>query len=307
MLIASHVNPDGDSIGSQLAMYDFCRALGAEPSIVSNDPITTRYRFLSRCDLIGTYDKETSYSRFDTAVVLEATDLGRIGDVQDLIDPECTIVNIDHHTGNSGYGALNLLDETASAAGILVYHLFQEAGIELSDNNALELLTAIITDTGRFCFTNTSAEALQISARLIEAGASPKQICDAVYSGYSEDQVRLLGELIAGMELHHDGRTCILVCDRATCSKYAEDAAEMEGLVNYALFTEGVQVGILLREIEKEVTKVSLRSSDSFDVGSLARRYLGGGHPNAAGCYINKPIRQARTELLKQIAQELAS
>jgi phosphoesterase RecJ-like protein len=119
--------------------------------------------------------------------------------------------------------------------------------------------------------------------------------------------VRLLGELISGMELYHDGRTCFLICDRETCSKYGKDASEMEGLVNYALFTKGVQVGVLLREIEEKITKVSLRSNDSFDVGKLARSYRGGGHSNAAGCYIEKPIRKALAELLEQIGQEMAS
>jgi phosphoesterase RecJ-like protein len=307
VLIASHVNPDGDSIGSQLALYDLCHQLGAQPTIVSHDQVTSRYRFLSKYDLLEAYQKEKTYQDFDFAIVLEATELDRIGQVKKLLKPDTQIINIDHHPGNPAYGNINLIDESAAAAGVMIYLLFQEAGVEVSRDNADELFTAIVTDTGRFCFPNSNAEALEISARLIEAGAAPKSICEHLYSQYSEDQVRLLGELISHMELHHAGKTCFLVCSREVCSKYAPDASDMDGLVNYSLYTAGVQVGVLLREIEEKVTKVSLRSSDKIDVGALARRFNGGGHVNAAGCNIKLPLPEARAELLKNIGELVGS
>lgn len=307
VLIAAHVNPDGDSIGSQLALYDLCHHLGAEPTIVSHDQVSARYRFLKKYDLLETYQKEKTYQDFDFTIVLEATELDRIGKVQELLKPDMEIINIDHHPGNPAYGSINLIDESAAAAGVMIYRLFQDAGVDISRDNADELFTAIVTDTGRFCFPNSNAEALEVSARLIEAGATPKSLCEQLYTQYSEDQVRLLGELISHMELHHDGKTCLLVCSREICSKYAPDASEMDGLVNYSLYTAGVQVGVLLREIEEKVTKVSLRSSDKIDVGALARRYNGGGHVNAAGCNIHLPLTGAHAELLKSIGEMLQS
>ncbi len=307
VLIASHVNPDGDSIGSQLALYDLCRHLGADPTIVSHDQVPVKYRFFNKYDLLETYQKDRTYPDFDFAIVIEGTELDRIGTVQKLLKPDMEIINVDHHPGNPAYGSINLIDESAAAAGVMIYRLFQDAGVNISSDNANELFTAIITDTGRFCFPNSNAEAMEISARLIEAGATPKSLCEQLYTQYSEDQVRLLGELISHMELHHDGKTCFLVCSKAICSKYAPDASEMDGLVNYSLYTAGVQVGVLLREIEEKVTKVSLRSSDKVDVGALARRYNGGGHVNAAGCNIRLPLPEAHAELLKSIEELLGS
>ncbi|MCK4857687.1 MAG: bifunctional oligoribonuclease/PAP phosphatase NrnA [candidate division Zixibacteria bacterium] len=305
VLMASHVNPDGDSIGSQLALYDLCRALGAQPLIVNHDPVGKRYRFLAKYDLLQVYDSETDYGDFDLAIPLEATTLERIGDPCRLLRDSGDIINIDHHPGNTGYGRFNYVDESVAAAGVLVYRLFTAANVSLSLDNAMELLMAIMTDTGRFCFSNTNAESMRIAAALIEKGANPKTINNALYQNFSEDQVRLMGELTAGMELHHQGNTCLLVCDRSLCDKYADDAADMEGLVNYSLYTAGVRVGVLLRELSDRMIKVSLRSRDTFDVAALARIYGGGGHRNAAGCYLEEPLAKAKMTLLKQIERGL--
>ena len=307
ILIASHMNPDGDSIGSQLAIYDLCKQLGADPVIVSHDPLDERYRFLGKFELIQKYDPTQEYGKFAQAVILEGTEISRIGDVVKIVTDGCRIINIDHHSGNKEYGAINWVEEERAAVGIMIRELFTEAGIELSQNNLDELYLAVMTDTGRFTFSNTDAESLALAAELVGAGANPKLISDAIYSSYTESQIRLLGELIAGMELHHEGRTCLLVCDRKLLNKYGNEAAEMEGLVNYSLYTRGVQVGLLLREFEKDSIKVSLRSQSAFDVAALARQFSGGGHPTASGCNIDKPLAEARRTLLQLIGEGVAA
>ena len=307
ILIAAHQNPDGDSVGSQLAIYDLCKALGAEPLIVSHDALDQRYRFLPKAELVQTFDDRQDYGKFNQAVILEGTDLTRIGDVQSLLGNETRIINIDHHSGNSHYADLNWVEENTPAVGLMVYRLFKRAGVDLSKDNLSELYLAIFTDTGRFSFSNTNAEALVIAAKLVAGGAEPKKIADALYSTYPESQVRLLGSLLSDMELHHDGRTCLMVCDRKLLDKYGMEAAEMEGLVNYSLYPAGVEIGILLRELESNSTKVSLRSQSTFDVAELARRFSGGGHSTASGCHIPQPLAEAKKTLLLLIEEGFAA
>lgn len=305
VLITSHVSPDGDSIGSQLAAYDLCQALGVKARIINQDRISPRYAFLEKYDLIELYQAEAEYPHFDLALLLECTELPRAGTVTKLIADDTSIMNIDHHPGNPGYGYLNLVDEGTAAAAIMIYDLFREAEVELSPENANELFVAILTDTGRFGFSNTDARSLSVCSHLIELGAQPRLISNAVYAGYPEAQIRLMGELTSRMEIHHDGRTCFLVCDKTLHEKYGDEAAEMEGLVNYAIYTEGVVIGALLRELEKNLTKVSLRSHEDYDVAALARTYGGGGHTNAAGCHLKLPLAAAKENLLNKIKSVL--
>jgi phosphoesterase RecJ-like protein len=307
VLISSHLNPDGDSIGSQLAMYDLCRALGAEPTIIDHDPVDERYRFLHKFELIQQFDEKAEYPRFDAAVILEGTELSRIGNVTSLLRDDPDVINIDHHSGNGAYGKINWVDESIAAVGLMIYRLFTEANQPLSRDNADELFLAVYTDTGRFSYSNADAEALRVAAELVAAGANPKKVNDAVYSAYTEEQVRLLGELLRSMQLHHDGRSCFLLCDFDLLTKYGVDAAAMEGLVNYSLFTEGVEVGVLLREFEKNYTKISLRSQDSIDVSALARQLGGGGHTTAAGCDLNESLQVTKERLLKMISEGLTA
>lgn len=198
---------------------------------------------------------------------------------------------------------MNYVDESVAAAGVLVYRLFERAGARLSAEDADALFTAILTDTGRFRFSNTNPEAMQICAKLLECGASPKRVSDALYARFDQRQLRLLGELIAGMELVADGKICLLLLNGSLRERYGNGADEIEGLADYSLYPSGVYVGAVLRELEPNVTKVSLRSQDNYDVAAVARRYGGGGHRNAAGCYIRQPFNQARETLLEQLLE----
>jgi phosphoesterase RecJ-like protein len=304
-LISSHVSPDGDSIGSQLAMYDLCKLCGCEPMIVNHDSPLPRYLFLAKHGLIDVYGADKTYPRFDFAVLLEAPEISRIGDVQKLLHPDCFLINIDHHADNINYGQINYVDASAEAVGMIVYDLFHKAGVPITRDNADELFTAILTDTGRFRFSSTTSAAMRLAGDLLDVGADPKRISDALYACFSEPQLRMIGELVASMEIYHGGRTCFLLSDRRLRDKLAGDVDEVEGLADYTLFTCSVKVGALLRELEPNFTKVSLRSHGEVDVSAVARVYGGGGHRCAAGCNINYPFEQAKKMLLEQIEKAL--
>ncbi len=305
VLIVSHISPDGDSIGSQLALSELARHLGCDPMIVNHDSAYPKYAFLTKHGRVNVYDAKATYPNFDFAVILEAPDLERIGNVHNLLLPECEIINIDHHPGNSLYGNVNFVDESVAAVGILVYELFKAAKVDIDRDIADELFTAILTDTGRFRFGSTNPQAMRVCADLLEKGASTKKVSDALYASYAPNQLRMLGELLANMELHHQGRSCLLLSDRRIRDKYVNGADEMEGLSEYTLFTTGVKIGALLREVEASRTKISLRCHEDFDVAAIAAVYGGGGHRNAAGCTVPLSFIEAKTKILQQIGEAL--
>ncbi len=304
-LIAAHVNPDGDSIGSQLALAHLSRELGAKPEIISHDPAFPKYAFLEGAEKIVVYDDARDTSGFDFAVLLEAPELRRIGDVQNLLSDNCEIINIDHHQDNEEYGAINLVDLDVAAVGILIYRLFHAAGVEVTRGVAESLFTCILTDTGRFRFGSTNSEAMRVCAELLELGADPKKISDALYASYSESQLRMLGELLAAMEIHHGGESCLLVQGHDMRTRLVDGHPEMESLSDYTIYTRGVKIGALIRELSANRTKVSLRSHDPYDVSAIARAFGGGGHRNAAGCVLDVPLEQAREALLRKIEEAL--
>lgn len=305
VLIAAHVNPDGDSIGSQLAMAYLCRQLGSSPAIINHDPALPKYAFLSGADDIIEYASAEIEEKFDLAVLLEAPELTRIGDVEKLLTPDCEIINIDHHHDNGKYGAIDYVDESVSAVGIQVYRLFGAARVKVTSAVAEAIFTCILTDTGRFRFSSTNAEAMRVCGEMLELGADPKKISDALYASYSESQLRMLGELLAGMEINHDGESCLLIQDGELRERYSDGQPEIESLSDYTIYTRGVKIGALLRELEKDRTKISLRCHDPFDVSKIAKRYGGGGHRNAAGCIVSKPLADAKDEIKALIGEAL--
>ncbi len=301
VLIVSHISPDGDSIGSQLALYELVRRLGCDPMIINHDSAFPKYAFLGKHTAVNVYDAGTSYPEFDFAVILESPDLDRIGNVHNLLSPASEVINIDHHRGNTMYGTINWVDESVAAVGIMVYELFKTAGVQIDSDVADELFTAILTDTGRFRFGSTNPQAMRVCADLLEQGASTKKISDALYATYESSQLRMLGELLATMELHHNGQSCLLLSDKAIRDKYINGSDELEGLSEYSLYTKGVKIGALLRETEPNRTKVSLRCHEDYDVAAIAAAYGGGGHRNAAGCTVMLPFAQAKERVLAQI------
>ena len=302
VLIISHISPDGDSIGSQLALYELLKKLGCDPMIVNHDSAFPKYAFLSKHHLVNVYDSNKSYPKFDFAVILEAPDIERVGSVRNLLSG-VEVINIDHHRGNTMHGEINWLDESVAAVGIMVYELFLAAQVAIDRDVADELFTAILTDTGRFRFGSTNPQAMRVCADLLEKGASTKKISDALYATFEPNQLRMLGELLATMEIHHGGKSCLLLASKPVREKYGKNPDEMEGLSEYSLYTSGVKIGALLRELEPNRTKVSLRCHDDYDVAAIAAVHGGGGHRNAAGCSINLPFAQAREQILTQIGK----
>jgi len=302
-LVVSHINPDGDSIGSSLAVAQYLRDLGKEVVLVREDDIPDKYQFLQGADRYPQREEYDPAPSVDTAVVLECPNPDRMGSVADMLGEDTVVVNIDHHLGNTEYGSINWIDLEASSVGEMITRYFVEVGYSMSPATADQLFTAILTDTGRFRFPSTSKHTMEMAGHLIKSGARPHAIASRVYFDMPISTIRLTGRVLNDIEYYDDDRFCFLALTQDKLKESGAEASESEGLVDFVLYGRGVRAGALLKEVDANTTKVSLRSVKEIDVSKVANTFGGGGHINAAGCTLEMPMDQAREEILDLLRQ----
>lgn len=303
ILVASHVDPDGDAIGTQLAFGHYLRSLGKDVLMARDSSIPSKYQFLPEIDMISDVAKLGEQARFDAAVVLECPNPDRLGSVAGLISAGTRVINIDHHPANVLEAEVNWVDTVPSSVGEMVFEYFRQTEYSVGQEVATQLYTAILTDTGRFRYSCTSPRTLEIAGALVRAGADARTICDQVYYDMAPELVRLTGEVLCGLEYHDDGRICLMTLTRDTLAQTGASPSDTEGLVDHTLYPRGVQVGALLRDIGPKLTKVSFRSRPGTDVAKLASKFGGGGHVNAAGCSIELPVEAAKDRIIELLRE----
>ena len=298
-LVTSHARPDGDSLGSQLALAEALTLLGKEVRVVNADPPPARYAFLP-----GAAEIEVATAvedGADTAVVLECGALARTG-VSGL--DHRFIVNIDHHTGNARYGAVNWCDESACACGELVFELIEALGAELTPSISTNVYVAILTDTGSFRHANITARTFGICRRIADVGVDAAAVAARVFNNGSLGRLRLTGRVLDRMQLEGDGRIAVLAVDEALLKETGCEADDLEGVVNLPLAAGDVKAVVLLKEAATGL-RASLRSKGDIDVRRVAVSFGGGGHRNAAGLTIEHPGPDIRTRLVAAVAAAL--
>ncbi|MEW5923826.1 MAG: bifunctional oligoribonuclease/PAP phosphatase NrnA [Candidatus Zixiibacteriota bacterium] len=303
ILISAHIDPDGDSLGTQLALRRYLIGLDKKVRIINQGPIPGKYKFLPDIEEVKSINGYDSDEKFDLAVILECRDVERTGEVKNLLNGSTKIINIDHHPDNTGYGNVACLDDKASAVAEILTEYFLEIKHDMDADAATQLYTAILTDTGRFRFNSTSRRTMEIAGRLIELGADPRHISDSVYYSLDESTMRLIGKVFSRMEFYDSGRICLIAIDNEMIRTTDFNSADTEGMAEYTLFGKRVQAGGLLREMRPGHTKVSLRSRVQFNVGALAHRYGGGGHKNASGFHIDLPLDAALEQVLNDLKE----
>ncbi len=299
VLVASHVDPDGDAIGTQLAFAFYLRKLGKEVFLVREADVPTKYRFLGGTEDITPVDEYPEDFRVDTAVILECPSKARIGKVAKFLHDDVKIVNIDHHYESGEFGTVNWIDPTRSSVGEMTYDLFEALDYNIPPEVAEQLYTAIMTDTGRFRYQSTSPRTMEVVGHLIGAGADPKKITEFVYFRLSASTMKLTGQVLSTIDFHDDDSVCLLTITKKMLQEAGADMSESDGLVDFTLFADTVDIGALLKEVSENETRVSLRSRDHINVSEIAARYGGGGHFNASGCSLDMNLDQARQELIK--------
>lgn len=305
ILIASHVNPDGDNLGSSLGLYLALKKIGKKVYILQVDKIPKDYLFLPKINEIIKYDKLKIEDNY-TFIALDSADIGRLGINQDIAKKATNLINIDHHISNPKYGNYNYVDSDSSATGELVFELIKEMDIDLDKDIATCLYTAISSDTGSFMYSNTTSKTHRIVAELYKEDLDTNEININLYQNNSFERTMLYSNILMDTELYFDGKLAMSMVTRELLDKTGALMEESEGLVENMRDIEGVEVSILIKEYDGYI-RVSTRSKRYVDVSEICSEFNGGGHERAAGCTIelNKPLDQIKAELVEEVGRRI--
>lgn len=293
-LICSHARPDGDSVGSMLALGMLLRQMGKQVDLVSADRVAAPYQQLPGIAAIRTTRRVQG--PYDAAILLECDSTQRTA-LHGL--DAYFLINIDHHMTGETFASLNWIDREAASTGEMVWRLAQAVGANITPEMATCLYTTVLTDTGGFCYGSVRHSTFAMAHDLVLAGADPIAIARSVYFSVPTSKLLLLGAALR--RLAHEGRLAWLwVTDRDIVQSCAAEE-DCEGIVNYALGIAGVEAAVFLRELPEGRVRLSLRSKGDLNVAAIAARLGGGGHGNAAGCTVDGPLKRALKEILTEL------
>jgi len=304
-LVTAHVNPEGDSLCSQLAMKELLIALGKEAFIIDSDAVPEHYKFLPK---IGEMSNDLAAKpAFDAILVLDCPTLKRIGLVAKLLSDDKAIINIDHHISNENFGHVNWVDPNASSTGEMVYRLFKEAGVPLTRETALCIYIAILTDTGSFNYDNTSTVTHEIAGELLGYGLDPAVVSESVYERRTLEDIRFLGLVLSTLKVNTTGEIAYLEITRKMTDDTGADISKSEGFINYARSIDGVKVAVLFKEDLKDPSRinVSFRAKGETDVNEIASYFGGGGHTKASGCTMEGTLADIEVKILPKVEELL--
>ena len=299
-VISSHSRPDGDSIGSQLAMAFALRALGKDVHIVNKDRASGPLLQFPGVTAIQIADRAAG--EYDAAIIMECGDLGRTG-VSGL--DRFFVINIDHHPGNTGYGRLNWFDPSAAACGEMVFDLIDALGVPLHVDIATHIYLAILTDTGSFHYSSISPRTFEICRRTLEAGVDPVMVARNVYDSNNMGRLKLFGAVLSAMQIDPTGRVAIVYLDHEMAREAGGTYEDTEGLINLPLTVKEIEAVVFFKQTEGDEYRVSMRSKGDIDIGAVAKQFGGGGHKNAAGCTVSGPIDSLQKTFVERIDQAI--
>ena len=299
-VLSSHSRPDGDSIGSQLAMAYALKALGKDVTVVNSDAAPPTLAGFPGVSEIVIAPQVTG--AFDAAIVMECGDLARTG-VTGL--DKYFVINIDHHPGNSGYGQINWFDPSAAACAEMVYEAIRALGVPMSLDIATHIYLAILTDTGSFHHSGISANTFEICRHAMLAGVDPVRIARNVYDSNNVGRLRLFGAVLSAMQLDASGRIAIVYLDHEMARQSGGTYEDTEGLINMPLTVKEIQAVVFFKRTEGDEYRVSMRSKDGIDIGAIAKSFGGGGHKNAAGCTVSGPIEELQKTFVEKLEQAI--
>ena len=295
-VLTSHARPDGDAIGSVLAAGQMLRELGKRVDIVLSDGVPVIYHGLPTWETVQ--QKRRVGGGYEAALILECDSVKRTG-VEGLDEDGRFLINIDHHNSAKPFGHVNWIDTRACATAEMIFELGKAAGVKITPEIATCLYTAVLTDTGAFCFQGTNERTFALAQELVRAGADPARVAQRVYFANPEGKMRLLGHALNSLRRH--GKLAWMFITQAQMEQCKALEEDCEGLVNYALSIADVEVAVFFRELENGRFRVSLRSKGAVDVARIAERFGGGGHECASGCSLDGPLSVAADRLIHEI------
>jgi phosphoesterase RecJ-like protein len=303
--VVGHIRPDGDCVGSQLALTLALKNEGKKVYCWNEDPIPEKYRFLDPDHL---FQKAKPRLKFDCVIATDAASFERIGAVGACITKRKAFINIDHHESNTRYADLNWVSAHEPSSGELVFRLLKSAKWPITRPIADCLFTAVSTDTGSFQYSTTRPSTFHVAAEVVRKGADLTKICDEVYQSYPLSRVRLLKHVYSHFRLTHQDKIAYFWLKKADFARTGADSCETEGLIDHIRAIAPVVVACVFEEIEPELTRISLRSkSDRINVNEIAALFGGGGHPAAAGARIPGRPMSTQRKVIAAIKKALNS
>lgn len=290
-LISTHINPDGDAIGSELAMYNYLKSIGKNATIINYSSTPENLLFIDPENTINIYNAEVDDDKiynYDVIFVLDLNQLSRTGELDSLISRSGkTIVCIDHHQNPENFTENLFVDSSYASTGEILFDLFENSqDYNLSYEIALPLYVAIVTDTGSFKYERTKPATHIKAAKLLSAGIDPKSVYANIYDQGNINKIKLLARALNSIELHHSGKVAVMTIYRKDLVDTGTTESDMESFVNYTLNIKNVVIGFFIYELESGV-KISFRSVGEIPVNKLAAEFGGGGHTNAAATRIS--------------------
>ncbi|WP_428073697.1 DHH family phosphoesterase [Candidatus Avelusimicrobium luingense] len=304
--IAGHLNPDGDSLGCTLAMTSLLERLGKTVYAYAAPAIGNDLKFLPGLQKVHVGELPAKVD-FDTVILLECSDRQRGGDLENILIPAKTLVNIDHHLVSDAYGHVNHIDSGASSTAEIIFQLYEASGEENilpTPDEATCLYTGLVTDTGRFVHSNATAEALRVASALVALGADISQINQVIYFTKSYIELKLLGRALEKMEMRFDNKYSQIILTKRDFETFGATPAQTQGIVSQPTMIPGVEISALIKE-EPDKISVNLRSRGAADVSRIAQIFGGGGHARAAGFKVTDKTLAEVTDALAEVVQDV--
>lgn len=305
-LLTTHVRCDGDAIGSELALMHLLARMGKEGHPVNDGRIPPEYGFLPGAHKIGK-GPEDLRGPYDAMVVVDSGNIQRLERLQTALKPGLRIINIDHHKSNERFGHVNWVEPHSSSVGEMLCRLVREAGVPMERNIALPLYVSILTDTGRFSYSNTKPSTLLAAAELLTYGIDPGMVTRNLFGNRTIAELRLQADFCARIQVSRDGRIGWAALTVDMCRHWNVQPMLAQNYVDMIKSLRGVEVAVLFMEIEAPtpLVKVSFRGEETVDVAVLAKTFAGGGHARAAGCVVPGSIEQVERRVLAETRKYL--
>ena len=297
IVLCCHVSPDGDTLGSALGLARLLEQKGKEVTVFVDDDINKSLSFIPGVDKVQRPEAGVIVEA-DLFVVVDASSFDRVGICNEVVKAP-VLLNIDHHISNTEFADFLYIDAEAAAAGEIMCDLFEAMGWEYDEAIAVDFYTAITTDCGSFRYSNTTSKTMQRAAKLLDYGVKPNEISDML-DIRSRKTTELLAKVLPSLTFDYEGKVAHITITNDLYDK----ETQTDSFVSYPRYTEGVEVAVMFKAVEPEVTRVSMRSSN-VDVASVALSFGGGGHLRAAGCTIYAPVEEAKAQLLAAIGKAL--
>jgi phosphoesterase RecJ-like protein len=300
-LVATHVNPDGDAIGSLGALALVLEGMAKQVVAYCQDEVPGFLRFLPYSDRI--VREVSGPDRFEVAVVLDCGELDRIGSAAEVLQHVRKIIHIDHHSSGADFGQLNLVRPEYSSTAEILYEIFQAIPVSLTPEVAENIYTAILTDTGSFRFANTTARTLAIAAEMVSLGVVPEKVAGEIYDSMSPERIELLSLSLNTLTLRNNGRLAAMQVSRRMLEETGTSFIDTDGFVNYPRAISTAEIAVFFREMDSDQVNVSLRAKGGLNVAEFARIHGGGGHHNAAAFRLKGSLSEVVEKVLTEAGE----